>query len=83
MEITDYTEHADVAHLIKELNEHWTRENCSISDIVDDTGQEYVDLVMEGGGVLGIALVGYTYALESVGIRFRHIGAPRPERSMP
>lgn len=34
----------------------------------------YVDLVVEGGGVLGIALVGYTWALEQAGLRFRHIG---------
>jgi NTE family protein len=30
----------------------------------------YVDLVQEGGGVLGIALVGYVYMLEKAGIRF-------------
>src|SRR5690606_29655160 len=41
-----------------------------VSDIIDDAGHQYVDLVMEGGGVLGIALLGYTYALEQVGIRF-------------
>jgi len=29
---------------------------------------------MEGGGVLGIALIGYAYALEEAGIRFRSIG---------
>lgn len=34
----------------------------------------FVDLVQEGGGVLGIALVGYTYALESAGIRFLSLG---------
>lgn len=45
-----------------------------ISDIVDDAGHQYVDLVMEGGGMWGIALVGYTYALEQLGIRFRGIG---------
>ncbi|MBX3236742.1 MAG: patatin-like phospholipase family protein [Nitrospiraceae bacterium] len=45
-----------------------------LSDIVDDSGRQYVDLVMEGGGVLGIALVGYTYALECLGIRFLGIG---------
>jgi len=37
-------------------------------------GLSYVDLVVEGGGVLGIALVGYTWALERAGIRFRHLG---------
>ena len=35
---------------------------------------QYVDLVMEGGGMLGIALVGYVYALEQVGIRFLQLG---------
>jgi NTE family protein len=42
----------------------------SFSDVRDDAGNCYVDLVQEGGGVLGIALVGYTYALEKAGIRF-------------
>ena len=74
MKISDYTEHSRVIHPIEELQEHWKKKNRTISDIVDETGHEYVDLVMEGGGVLGIALVGYTYALESVGIRFRHVG---------
>jgi NTE family protein len=45
-----------------------------ISDIVDADGLQYVDLVMGGGGVLGIALVGYTYVLEEVGIRFLRVG---------
>lgn len=40
------------------------------SDIHDGQGHQYVDLVQEGGGVLGIALVGYTYILEKAGIRF-------------
>jgi NTE family protein len=40
------------------------------SDIEDGQGNQYVDLVQEGGGVLGIALVGYTYVMETAGIRF-------------
>lgn len=40
------------------------------SDVEDATGFQYVDLVQEGGGVLGIGLVGYTYVLEKAGIRF-------------
>ena len=40
------------------------------SDIEDAKGNQYVDLVQEGGGVLGIALVGYTFILEKAGIRF-------------
>lgn len=45
-----------------------------VSDIIDDDGNQYVDLVMEGGGMHGIALVGYTYVLEQAGIRFLGIG---------
>ncbi len=40
------------------------------SDVEDKDGNQYVDLVQEGGGVLGVALVGYTYVLERTGIRF-------------
>ena len=43
------------------------------SDIIDNEGNQYVDLVQEGGGVLGVALVGYTYILETAGIRFFHL----------
>jgi len=44
-----------------------------ISDIIDEQHQ-YVDLVMEGGGVLGIALAGYVYVLEELGVRFLQLG---------
>src|SRR5690554_3260836 len=43
------------------------------SDVIDSEGHQYVDLVQEGGGVLGVALVGYTYILETAGIRFCHL----------
>src|SRR5580765_1140961 len=41
-----------------------------VSDVIDDKGNQYVNLVQKGGGVLGVALVGYTYILEEMGIRF-------------
>jgi NTE family protein len=44
------------------------------SDVLDDQGHQYIDLVLEGGGTLGIALLGYIYALETVGLRFIGIG---------
>lgn len=44
--------------------------NKEFSDTIDENGHQYVDLVMEGGGVLGLALVGYIYILEQAGIRF-------------
>lgn len=45
-----------------------------VSDVADGQGHQYVDIVMEGGGVLGLALVGYLYALERAGIRFLSVG---------
>ncbi len=43
------------------------------SDILDAEGNQYVNFVQEGGGVWGVALVGYLYALELFGIRFLRI----------
>lgn len=43
------------------------------SDILDSTGNQYINFVQEGGGVWGTALVGYLYALEIFGIRFLRI----------
>ncbi|MEP7375898.1 MAG: patatin-like phospholipase family protein [Chitinophagaceae bacterium] len=40
------------------------------SDIMDEENNQYVNFVQQGGGVWGIALVGYLYALEIFGIRF-------------
>ncbi len=44
------------------------------SDVLDDRGHQYVDLVMEGGGVLGIAFAGYIHVLEKAGLRFVGLG---------
>lgn len=45
-----------------------------VSEVLDDKLNkktvQYVNLVQKGGGVLGIALVGYTYILEQANIRF-------------
>ena len=58
--------------IVEELKT-WLKTNNKeliVSDVTDAQGHQYVDLVQEGGGVLGIALVGYTYVLEKMGIRF-------------
>ena len=69
MAISAFTEHPEVKKAL--MRAHQLRaEGKQFSDIVDDAGYQYVDLVQEGGGVLGIALVGYTYVLEQTGIRF-------------
>lgn len=44
------------------------------SDVLDGAGRQYIDLVMEGGGVLGVALLGYIYLLEQAGLRFVCLG---------
>ena len=68
----DFTDHQLVQDAVAAAQA--TCASKPISDLVDAQGNQYVDCVMEGGGVLGIALVGYTYVLERVGVRFLSIG---------
>ena len=72
MKVEDFTK--PVFHLVDKLNKHIKQKDKHFSDIIDDAGNQYVDVVMEGGGMLGVALVGFTYVLEQVGIRFLQIG---------
>ena len=72
MKSSDFTANAQVQSTLQTTLPLLSRKH--FSDIIDDEGHQYVDLVMEGGGVLGIGLVGYTYMLEQVGIRFLRIG---------
>jgi len=69
--IKQFTDNQSVRAEISELRR--LVEGKSFSDVLDDDGNQYVDLVLQGGGMLGIALVGYTYALERAGLRFRSI----------
>lgn len=67
-----------IKEAIQEADNYWGRKSENFdkkiySYIRDEEGHQYVDLVMEGGGMLGIALVGYTYILEKAGIRFRKL----------
>lgn len=75
MPITNFVKKGEIQTLVENFKE-FREKNPEIkyTDIVDGEGHEYVDLVMEGGGVLGFALVGYTYFLEAVGFRFLRIG---------
>jgi len=65
----DFTQHAIVTNLIKQLKKKGVHHKI-FSDVLDDEGNQYVDLVQEGGGVLGIALIGYVHVMEQMGIRF-------------
>ena len=72
MDVEEFTGQEPVVDRLKRL-----KKSCAgkiFSDLLDDEGNQYVDLVMEGGGVLGVALVGYTYVLEEMGLRFRGAG---------
>lgn len=74
MDVAKFTDEARVRGYLSDLRNDSKTENKKYSDVTDDQGHQYVDLVMEGGGVLGVALVGYTYVLEEMGIRFKRIG---------
>ncbi|OQX98111.1 MAG: hypothetical protein B6I20_11465 [Bacteroidetes bacterium 4572_117] len=67
---TDYfLKDPEIQAIIQRAN-NLKKNKKKFSNIVDGNGHQYVDLVQEGGGVLGIALIGYTYVLEQTGIRF-------------
>ena len=59
-----------VAPILTDLKAHFENKEFVVSDVIDGELHQYVNLVQEGGGVLGVALVGYTYVLEKMGIRF-------------
>src|SRR5450432_2660756 len=68
----DFTNHPDVLNCIQQLEAAFPQGGrlFIVSDVLDGDGNQYVNLVQKGGGVLGVALVGYTYILEKMGIRF-------------
>lgn len=70
--IEQFTQHPQVLEIIRQMQEKFgpSYENLVVSDLLDENGNQYVNLVQEGGGVLGVALVGYTFILEQAGIRF-------------
>ncbi|HWF61201.1 MAG TPA: patatin-like phospholipase family protein [Nitrospira sp.] len=68
----DYITHPEVLKALQTVKKEC--KGKEYSDIIDAGDHQYVDLVMEGGGALGIALTGYTYLLEQAGIRFLGVG---------
>ncbi|MFT3681364.1 MAG: patatin-like phospholipase family protein [Ferruginibacter sp.] len=68
----EFTNQDEVKKIIAELEARYGKDgkNLKVSDVVDEQGRQYVNLVQEGGGMLGIALVGFTYVLEKMNIRF-------------
>ncbi|MEO6673488.1 MAG: patatin-like phospholipase family protein, partial [Ginsengibacter sp.] len=73
LSIEAFTNHEKVIKCMNTLNEAFPPgggKALVVSDVLDNEGNQYVNLVQKGGGVLGVALVGYTYILEQMGIRF-------------
>lgn len=76
--VEKYIKHPEVVDIIEKLKHK--PGGYPVSDIFCEDPENkdkylyFVDLVQEGGGVLGVALVGYTYALEAAGIRFLNLG---------
>ena len=71
------TTEPSVVSITDEIRGKAAKGQYRISDVIyNKDGQElqFVDLVMEGGGTMGIALVGYIHALEQAGIRFLGMG---------
>ena len=71
---TDFTQDQEIQSLVSEVRSYIERRRAEdpsfgYSDVFDGENW-YVDLVQEGGGTLGVALVGYTYIMEQAGIRF-------------
>jgi NTE family protein len=69
MKITDFTEHPEVKAILDQLRTDGIDQKV-FSDVLDADNHQYIELVQEGGGVLGVALIGYTYVLEQMGLRF-------------
>ncbi|MGC4235346.1 MAG: patatin-like phospholipase family protein [Niabella sp.] len=70
--VQDFTNSPKVLNNLKTLREAFgpNGKPFEVSDVLDAEGHQYVNLVQKGGGILGVALVGYTYILEQMGIRF-------------
>jgi len=69
MKTTDFINLPEVVQLIEQMKKDKVDQK-QFSDLLDVSGNQFVELVQEGGGVLGVALIGYTYVLEQMGIRF-------------
>lgn len=69
METKDFTNDPEVVQLIGRMKNDKVDQK-PFSDLMDGSGNQYIELVQEGGGVLGVALIGYTYVLEQMGLRF-------------
>jgi NTE family protein len=67
--IKDFQEHPDILRIINDLKRDKI-DKKQFSDVLDNEGNQYVDLVLESNGVLLMPLLGFTYVLEQMNLRF-------------
>lgn len=69
----DFTK--DIAKEIANFRTHFSLEAATDLITTTDSGEKigFMDVVIEGGGIKGIAAIGALYALEECGLRFRKI----------
>lgn len=74
LQAQSFTQDAEIKAIRQEVADILARRRAADPDFAFsdyfDGENWYVDLVQEGGGVLGVALTGYTYILEQAHIRF-------------
>lgn len=75
--VKSFIKETEVDKIVEEIRQELIKRNGGsmpvFSDLIkveDGKEYQYVNYVQEGGGVLGVGLVGYTYVLEKLGIRF-------------
>jgi len=73
MEVSDYLNQPGLDKLIQEAR-FIRSSGRRFSDIEDDLGLQYVDLVCEAQGVTFMSLIGYTFILEEAGLSFFNLG---------
>lgn len=58
--IDRFTHNPQVLEIIRQMQEKFgaSYEKLIVSDLLDENGNQYANLVQEGGGALGVALVG-------------------------
>ena len=72
MEVSDYLNQPGLDKLIQDAR-FIRSSGKKFSDIEDESGLQYVDLVLEAQGITFMSLLGYTFILEEAGINFLNI----------
>ena len=51
MGVEDFLKQSGVEKIVEQLKLHFKNKQLVVSDVTDEQGNQYVDLVQEGGGV--------------------------------